>query len=439
MEYMKGPATAKIVLCKQWARQLPDGTKLYPLRIRITFRGKSRFYRAGTDVFLSDEEFSANRTKKVKDAVMEASRLLMKARDLCACFASDFVWEQFDEAYSACLNDAGGKAGGTARELVKETRKAAFADVLSEYLSVADLSESSRGLYDTTGRWIERYRPGVKVADIDEDFLTGFKRFVKDEHLNDPKCKGRDMSENTLRIYLRNVKAIINYAIKKGRYDGRNPFSQLNGQPLTSVPRQKAAMRENDFWRLIDYVPQTRDEEFGKDFFLATIQLSGANLGDILRLRNGDIADGEVNYIRRKSRRSGIITSPPLTPGFLEFLQKYGRVDGTAPDSLILPFLAGLNTEKKIRQRIKWVNRRINKGIHSICGKLGIRDMTVYNARHTFASYAVSNGLGIEAIQRFLGHSDVKTTRVYISSITDTEKDRDRTFLNTLNGKAPQI
>ena len=63
-------------------------------------------------------------------------------------------------------------------------------------------------------------------------------------------------------------------------------------------------------------------------------------------------------------------------------------------------------------------DRKINKGIASICEKTGMRHITLYTARHTFASVAASNGMTAEQIQKFLGHTSSRTTQLYINTLT---------------------
>lgn len=68
-------------------------------------------------------------------------------------------------------------------------------------------------------------------------------------------------------------------------------------------------------------------------------------------------------------------------------------------------------SENAPHQRIKTVTvRKILKAIES---KTGITNIHPHRFRHTMASRAVSKGCDIVAVQKFLGHSDVKTTMRY--------------------------
>lgn len=52
--------------------------------------------------------------------------------------------------------------------------------------------------------------------------------------------------------------------------------------------------------------------------------------------------------------------------------------------------------------------------------KAEIRNKTLHKTRHTFGTHAVADGVDIRRLQRWMGHSDIKTTMIYVE---DTEED----------------
>lgn len=48
-----------------------------------------------------------------------------------------------------------------------------------------------------------------------------------------------------------------------------------------------------------------------------------------------------------------------------------------------------------------------------VCRKAKIKDATIHDLRHTFASILVSNGIGLEVIGKLVGHSNIRTTQRY--------------------------
>ena len=48
-------------------------------------------------------------------------------------------------------------------------------------------------------------------------------------------------------------------------------------------------------------------------------------------------------------------------------------------------------------------------------------DMTTYVARHSFATILKNSGVNISLISEMLGHTDLKTTQIYLDSFENTQ------------------
>lgn len=59
-------------------------------------------------------------------------------------------------------------------------------------------------------------------------------------------------------------------------------------------------------------------------------------------------------------------------------------------------------------------NQRMNSYLKEIADVCGIqKTLTTHIARHTFACLALANKISIDSIAKILGHSDIKTTKIY--------------------------
>lgn len=402
---MKSGATAKIVLD---TKHKEDEKKL--LRIRITYNGQPRLYSIGDDAHrLTKEEFKRKRSKAALEAYDVAEKALSIAKDVISELGEDFSFDSFREKYK--------------RKLTGRTDKTnSFATLLSEYFEEHKCKYKTRKSYETSVNWVIRYKPKATLSSISSEFVDGLISFMKSEH---QKEYNSEMSENTRRMYLRQLRAIYNFAIKEGYTNSNtNPFAIKN---LGSIKRQKAALTLEELNRLKEYIPQNKNEEMGKDFFFLTLHCSGANLGDILRLKNSNIENDTVTFIRRKTQEANIETVFKLTEKAKALFNKYGKISDSAPDSLILPYLANATSEVNIENRIRRVNRKINAGLKSISNALGLRKIITYTARHSYANLLMLKGMPTEHIQRLMGHSSSKTTEIYLhglsNSILDIVKD----------------
>ncbi|HEX7413829.1 MAG TPA: site-specific integrase [Bacteroidia bacterium] len=67
------------------------------------------------------------------------------------------------------------------------------------------------------------------------------------------------------------------------------------------------------------------------------------------------------------------------------------------------------------------VNQTVNRHLKDICKTLGInKKISFHCSRHTFATFALSNGMQSEVIQKLLGHREIKTTQIYARLIDKT-------------------
>lgn len=68
--------------------------------------------------------------------------------------------------------------------------------------------------------------------------------------------------------------------------------------------------------------------------------------------------------------------------------------------------------------RRKAARRRVPSLLKEIAGICGItKPLTMHIARHSFACLALANGVSMEVIAKMLGHSDVRTTKIYAKVI----------------------
>ncbi|MBQ9555295.1 MAG: tyrosine-type recombinase/integrase [Muribaculaceae bacterium] len=412
---MKTKATIRIVLD---TKHKEAENKL--LKLRITHHREARLYSIGDDTIrLTKKQFENHRLKKTTEAMDVAKRAQQVAEVVIEELGSDFTFEVFKDRYHRKL------AGGAAVS-------SSLNSLLAEYFEFHHLSYKSKKSYETSVNWVIRYKGKATLSNITSEFVDGLISFMKHEHA---KEHGNEMSENTLRIYLRQLRALMNFAISKGHINGPNPFANMM---LESIERQKAALSDEELDRLIKYTPQNKVEEVGKDFFLLSIHCFGANLGDILLFRNSNIDEnGKLSFVRRKTRRKNAKPIDiPLTNYAKAIFNKYGKISASSPNSLILPYLAHATSETNVENIIKKRIRIVNAGLKSISEALGLRKITTYTARHTIATKLRNGDTPTEVIQKLLGHRSSKTTEIYLGSLSTEKLDKAKDVLDSLGCKA---
>ena len=260
--------------------------------------------------------------------------------------------------------------------------------------------------------WIKSYNSQLTVTDISPEIIEGLVNYISKKYKE--KCN-KVISPNTLGMYLRGLKALLNYACEQHIIE-ENPMQKIK---IKHAKRNKRALRGEDWERFLHYEPHSDVTIFAHDFVRLSFAMCGANLVDILSLQNRSINDGQIHFTRTKTERVDTNVGIPLTNDVKNILQKYGVINASKPNAYILPYYTmGMSEQQKAHKRSD-ILKRINLGIKIICHDIGIEPFTTYRVRHTFAAHAAEHDIHAEQLMILLGHKNLTTTQTYINSVTD--------------------
>lgn len=384
------------------------------LKVRVTFNREPHLYSVNSDKRLTKEQFYNDKLKVTKEAKESARNAVEIANSIVKELGPRFSFFVFKDKY-------------TERLLGKITScKNTFITYAEEYVSHLQ-SLKTQESYKIAINWVRSFSANPNFNDFSKDYIMLLVNHIKDKHREKHK---KEISENTIRIYLRSLSAIYQSAIRDGIAPEPNSFKGNTMQPLGSIPREKGALTSEELEAFLNYQPRSSAEKFGKDFFILSLLLCGANIGDILSFKNSNVKNDEIVFIRRKTRKAGVTISVPLLDESVRLLNEYGCINPEKPDDYILPFLSSCSSKKSINSKIHDTIGEINKGIKSVCEQLGLPKLTTYNARHTYAVFA-SGEMEVSEIQKFLGHTSSKTTDTYLRSITTSSKEKNRKVLES--------
>lgn len=202
---------------------------------------------------------------------------------------------------------------------------------------------------------------------------------------------------NTISTYMRMLRAIYNKAVDAGYAKYRH---NLFHKVYTGIDRSHK--------RALD-MPQLRIllNSCVKSIVLRKIQqiacvmyrLCGIPFVDLQRISVDSIKDGALSYCRQKTGKS---VSVPVLSDTKKAL--YSLDLGNAD----------LNTEAGYRQYQSSL-RKFNAGLSRLAKKLGIKGhVSSYTLRHSWATTALHSHVPVELISSALGHSDIRTTQIYL-------------------------
>lgn len=144
------------------------------------------------------------------------------------------------------------------------------------------------------------------------------------------------------------------------------------------------------------------------------ILLTGSRKGEVLSARWQDF-EGEVWAKPAFLTKQNKISRIPLSPEAVDILQKMKTKIVTEKKLATFTDNRIVSTEQYLFYNIqtKTHQKDIKRFWLEVCKKAKIKNATIHDLRHTFASVLVSNGIGLEVIGKLVGHSNIRTTQRY--------------------------
>lgn len=270
--------------------------------------------------------------------------------------------------------------------------------------------------YLSTLNSLMRYCGGVDVAldGIDSEWVEGYR----------VKLKGMGLSPNTISFYLKHLRAVYNRAVDDGLVCDRRPFRRVSTSiertakravPLTVIKRLKMIDCNNDPSRL-----------FARDMFMFSFYTRGMSFVDIAYLQKNNLRDNVLLYRRRKTNQQLCIHWEPCMERILEVY----RADTSSPYLFSIINKGHNDPRRQYRNTLL----RINRHLKEIGRGLGLQQpLTMYCARHSWASIARQEGIPISVISEGMGHDSERTTQIYLASLKSEVIDNaNRKILNLL-------
>lgn len=266
----------------------------------------------------------------------------------------------------------------------------------------------------------------VRTSETYKSTLNSFKKFRKDEDIMLDcltseimegyeawhKCRG--VAPNTISFYTRILRAVYNRAVEDDIIENRNPFRHVytgvdktvkRALPLAVIKRIKA----------LD-LSLTPSLDFSRDMFLMSFYLRGMSFIDMAFLKKSDLKNGYVTYRRRKTGQQLVIE---WTKEMQMILDKYHE---NAYDYL-LPIIRNPGTNERCTYRNAGYN--INHNLKRVAGMVGVSiSLTLYVARHSWASAAKAKGIPLSVISEGMGHDSEATTQIYLASLDTSVVDK---------------
>lgn len=266
----------------------------------------------------------------------------------------------------------------------------------------------------------------IRTAETYRATLNSFKKFRKDEDIMldsitseimesyEAWHKNRGVAPNSISFYTRILRAVYNRAVEDEIIENRSPFRKVytgvdktvkRALPLPVIKKIKA----------LD-LSLTPALDFARDMFMMSFCFRGMSFIDMAFLKKTDLKNGYVTYRRRKTGQQLIIE---WTKDMQMILDKYPE----NKSDYLLPIIRNPGTNERCTYRNAGYN--INHNMKKIAGMVGVTiPLTLYVARHSWASAARAKGIPISVISEGMGHDSEATTQIYLASLDTSVIDK---------------
>lgn len=252
--------------------------------------------------------------------------------------------------------------------------------------------------------WIFCHCRDIYADSIDAEMMESYQGFLRSQNL----------SLNTISFYMRILRTVYKKAVEHGMTTDRQPFGRVyTGQAKTA----KRAISIEELRRIHELEIEDRHARFARDLFIFSFMTRGMSFVDIAYLRPSDIRNGVLTYKRRKT---GQLISMQWEQEMQDIVERY-PLPRRRP--YLLPIIRQQNGKE--RNQYRHIQSEVNRQLKTVAQMAGIsQNLTMYCARHSWASIARQMQVPLEVISRGMGHTHERTTEIYLKSISSTAIDQ---------------
>ena len=255
--------------------------------------------------------------------------------------------------------------------------------------------------YTTALHSFKHFRNGddLSLDEMDAELMAEYEASLK----------SRNVVMNTVSFYNRILRAVYNRAVEKGTTSQRYPFRHV----YTGIDKTvKRAVSIKVIRRIKELdLSSNPSLDFARNMFLFSFYTRGMSFIDMAYLKKTDLQNGILTYRRRKTGQMLFIR---WEKSMQEIIDKY-PVTGNV---YLLPII-----KKETNERLVYRNalRLVNNKLKDISKLIGLQSrLTMYVARHSWASIAKSQNIPLSVISEGMGHDSETTTRIYLASLDNS-------------------
>lgn len=225
--------------------------------------------------------------------------------------------------------------------------------------------------------------------------------------------KARGIRMNTVSFYMRILRAVYNRAVEKELATQRNPFRHVYTGVDKTVKRAIPVKAIKALKELELSLKPSLD--YARDMFMFSFYTRGMSFVDMAYLKKADLQSGTLTYRRRKTGQQLTIRWERCME---DIINKYTENE----TEYLLPIIKERGNERRqYDNALHLVNSRL-KDLSAILRLW--QPLTMYVARHSWASAAKASNVPLSVISEGMGHDSEATTQIYLASLEASVVDK---------------
>ena len=380
--------TSKITTAVVWdhrGRVPKDG--IGQVEVRVTYKRKS--YHFGTGVKCHKSELVAGQVVNCTGAKELNERVSIIYKKVLAC-----VNEAIDGNGVINTDDIRSQVWRLVEEHSDEPTLLKWID---EQIQMLDVSSGTRKHYVSLQNRLEQYGKLRRWQDVTVEGIMNFDAWLHKLTDNADKMGakahgrlGKGLSNGAIYNYHKCLKALLRRADMFGKI-GRSPYERLRGQ-FDRGERENVEYLTEDEMYIIEHLQMSEGTMLCMCRDLFVFQMwTGLSYSDAEAFDIDNYKKVKGKWVQNNERiKTGVVYISQLLPPAVAVLEKY---------------------KMKTPQIENHVYNRMLKAVGQMAGiKTRLHS---HLARHSFATYMLSNGVPIEHVSKMVGHTNITQTQRY--------------------------
>ena len=278
-------------------------------------------------------------------------------------------------------------------------------DIISQYQQQGQIRTGET--YLATLNSFKRFRMNIDVMleEINTDLLLSYEYYLKTEGI----------SPNTISFYMHRLRATYNRAVDNELIEQHYPFKKVK----TSIEKTIKRAIPIKYIRKLKSLDLKNSPSlaFARDMFLFSFYTRGMSFVDIAYLQKKNLQNNILTYRRKK-------TGQKLQIHWEMCMQQIVNLHPADSNSQFMLSIID-NPQKDYRRQYQNALIRINRNLKKLGEEIGLEiPLTMYVARHSWATTARREGIPLAIISEGMGHDNEKTTLIYLASLENSVVDK---------------